>query len=202
MKNKIGLLLLIVFLFQGCIIHSLYPLYTAETIILDENIEGFWAVPSSKKNADCPEGLLFEKAKDKNFYYLTTCEDGVSSQFETHLVKIGKYTYLDMYPERDHPREKGKDNKVGLADFHLIATHSFARVTVNESKLTMESFKTEWLEDLFKQRKIRIKHEVIKDDEILLTASSKDLQKFVLKYEEEEKAYEDEDEYIKKTTKN
>ena len=66
----------------------------------------------------------------------------------------------------------------------------------------MESFKTEWLEDLFKQRKIRIKHEVIKDDEILLTASSKDLQKFVLKYEEEKKAYKDGDEYIKKTTTN
>ena len=65
MKNKIGLLLLIVFLFQGCIIHSLYPLYTAETIILDENIEGFWISPYSKGNAGCPEGLLFEKDKDK-----------------------------------------------------------------------------------------------------------------------------------------
>lgn len=202
MKNKVGLLLLVVFLFQGCIIHSLYPLYTAETIFLDKNIEGFWTSPSSKGDADCPKGLLFEKAQDKNFYYLTTCEDGVSSKLETHLVKIGKYTYLDMYPERDHPREKGKENKVGFSDFHLIATHSFARVTVNEKKLTMESFKTEWLEDLFKQRKIRIKHEVIKDDEILLTASSKDLQKFVLKYEEEKKAYKDGDEYIKKTTTN
>lgn len=199
MKNKIGLLLLIALLFQGCIIHSLYPLYTAETTILDKNIEGFWGYPSSNENADCPQGLLFEKVQDQNFYYLTTCEDGVSSKFETHLVKIGKYTYLDMYPMREHPREKGKENKIGVTDFHLIPTHSFARVTVNENKLVMESFNTKWLEDLFKQRKIRIKHEVIRDDEIVLTASSKDLQKFVLKYEDEKKAYDDGDEYIKKT---
>lgn len=199
MKNKILLLALVMFLFQGCIIHSLYPLYTDDTIITNENIEGFWSVETSNPTEDveCPSGMLFEKVENTDHYYMTICEDGVSSKFETHLVQIGKYTYLDMYPERDHPREKGKENKVGYSDIHLVPTHSFTRIKVSEKNLILESFKAEWLEKLFKQRKIRIKHEIV-EDEILLTASSEDLQKFVKKYADEKEAFEDEEIFLKR----
>ena len=197
MKNKIGLLLLVIFLFQGCIIHSLYPFYTSETIILDKNLEGFWENPDASKNENCPEGLLFEKNEEDDFYHLTICENGLWSKLDVHLVRIGEYTYLDFYPDRSYSREKGKENDIVFTDFHLISTHSISRVTISENNLSIESINMEWLKDLFEQRKIRIKHEKIEEG-IVLTASSKDLQKFIYKYSDEEKAFESADVYEKK----
>ena len=191
MKSKIGLLLLIIFLFQGCIIHSLYPFYTAETIILDENLEGSWSDSGYSKNGECSYQLLSEKDKDDNFYHFTICEDGISSTFDVHLVKIGEYTYFDFYPDRSNI------GKGGITDFYLMPTHSISKVNISENSLSMESINVEWLEDLFKQRKIRIKHEKV-EEEIILTASSKDLQKFILKYADEEKAFEAADVYQRK----
>lgn len=201
--KKIHLILLafILLLFQGCILHSLYPLYTEETIITNDQIEGFWTTDGDKKNDECPEGLLFERHKDQNHYHLTLCEDGVWSRFDVHLVKIGEYTYMDFYIDRDYPREKGKENKYVYADWHLIPTHSFSRIHLSEDQLIIENFDTDWLEKLFKERKIRIKHEMV-NDEVLLTASPEDLQKFVRKYANHEKAFEEGDVYSKKIVKN
>ena len=50
-------------------------------------------------------------------------------------------------------------------------------------------FDIEWLEQLFKQRKIRIKHEVMEEDIIVLTAPTAELQEFVRKYAEAKKRH-------------
>lgn len=200
-KNHLILLTAILFLFQGCIIHSLYPLYTEETIITNDQLEGFWTMEGNKVDNECAEGLLFERHEGQNHYHLTLCEDGVWSRFDIHLVKIGKNTYIDFYPDRDHPREKRKENKYGLSDLHLYPTHSFSRINISENQLIIESFDMDWLEKLFKEKKIRIKHEMV-DDDILLTASSKDLQKFVEKYADNKKAFQEGDVYSKKMVKN
>ncbi len=103
---------------------------------------------------------------------------------ETYIVvpfQINGQTFLDFTPFEVE----------GLSDFvkkHLIGIHTLAKLDKKG-----ESFELRWLseariEELFEQKKIRINHERIGIDrkDILLTASSEELQKFVAKYMDSE----------------
>ena len=99
--------------------------------------------------------------------------------------------YFDFFPL---PLEKPKDedpfnfveidsNEEGL--FFLAPTfpaHTFARVVFNDKGFDLLHFNPDWLEKKFKEKKIRLKHEINQQGTVILTAPSKDLQKFVEKY--------------------
>lgn len=72
-----------------------------------------------------------------------------------------------------------------------------ARIHITSSKqLSIEWLNEEWLAELFEQNKIRIQHEVVYDGEVkddnkmyILTASTDELQKFILKYGSDPNAF-------------
>lgn len=166
LRNWIGLALII--LVQSCI-PSLHPLYTEDTLVFETALLGKWS--------DDEDTYVFEKLKDKT-YLFTYLQGPEQQQYEVHMVKLGADHYLDFYSYR-------KEGLFPDADAVLaptIRTHSFAKVKWDDNTLQISHFsELEWLEDLFDQRKIRIKHERI-DDEIVLTAGPRELQKFFLKY--------------------
>ncbi len=168
MKLRNWIWLALALMVQSCI-PSLHPLYTKDTIVFENSLLGTWT--------DNEDTYVFEKWKDNG--YLFTYMDGPDQeQYEVHLVKLGSEYYLDFYSHRKEGLFPGDD--AALAP--LIRTHSFAKVKWDRKKLEISHFaELEWLEDLFDQRKIRIKHERI-DDEIVLTAGPRELQKFFLKY--------------------
>jgi len=66
--------------------------------------------------------------------------------------------------------------------------NTFAKVIIEDDQIGLSMFNGDFLEKLLKQNRIRIKHEKV-EDSYVLTASSKELQKFVLKYAEDEDAF-------------
>jgi hypothetical protein len=80
-------------------------------------------------------------------------------------------------------------------DLHLAPMHSIAVVeSISENEVKIKWFDETWLEKMFSANKIRIRHEKVMDLDLkpdedegmyLLTASTDELQKFIIKYRDE-----------------
>jgi hypothetical protein len=174
--------------FSGCVVYSFYPLYTEKDLFpntlllgkwLDEdgtewNFEYAYKGKRVPENMDSTSYILTQKYKDE--------EMDDSSEFSVHVIKLGRNYFLDFYME-DY-----MNDDLLLKNFHIIPVHTFAKLTVKENKLEIHWFDQEWLEDLLKKNRIRIHHEN-NGDFILLTAKPAELQKFVLKYADDEEAF-------------
>jgi hypothetical protein len=74
--------------------------------------------------------------------------------------------------------------------------NTFSKINVTNEDLSIEFFKSSWIKEQIQNNRIRIKHEAVNDaifesTEILITASTRELQQFVEKYGTEEKAFDD-----------
>jgi len=197
-------------LISSCSVISFYPLYTDDVLIRDDRIIGKWLTTEEKGfppfNTDIDIDTLvweisindkkmvkksntpFDKGnrQETNQYayslflhYNSSPED--KTEFQLHLVELNGKTYIDFYP-----KEWRIDNTI-LA-FHIMGVHTFAKVDIHEDNISIDWLDSEWFEQKLKENKIRIKHEK-NSDNILLTAQPKDLQKFVIKYSDDENAF-------------
>lgn len=200
-------------LISSCAVISFYPLYTDDVLIKDDRIIGKWStieehgIHSSevdtliweitfnnkkwvkKHNTPYDRGSHQEVnqfAYSLFIHYKSMPEKKV--EFQLHLVELDEKTYIDFYPE-----EWSVDNTI-LA-FHLMGVHTFAKVDINDKYINIDWFDSDWFEQKLKENKIRIKHEKNSAD-ILLTAQPKDLQKFVIKYSDDENAFNDDNKFV------
>jgi len=196
MKIKsIYLIGLLIFLVSSCVVISFYPIYTEDTLILDNRIIGKWeskhddsiweiCLPDTLKSGKYEE--VNENQANKYTYLLKTylsAEPDKWAEFWLHLVKIGNNIYADFYPV-------DWNIEMEFLMFHKLSVHSFAKVKIGE-EIDFKWFDPDWLEKLFDQNKIHIRHEESNTGNILLTAKSEELQKFLLKYGDEPEPYED-----------
>ncbi len=189
MKTRNYLFILLVSLFfSGCIVYSFYPLYTEKDLFANEILTGSWVDNDSTewkfehpyKGKELPENMdstsYILHLKDKN---------NKESKFSVHIIKLGGHYFLDFYLE-----DFLESDELDLASFHIVPVHTFAKFTFTKNKIHINWYDQNWLEKLIKENKIRIRHEY-NGDYILLTASSKELQKFVTKYVNSEEAFKD-----------
>ena len=212
MKAKRSLLfttIAILMLISSCAVISFYPIYTDDVLTKDDRIIGKWSTieefglqPNEKdtlvweisfkdKKWVTTHNSPFDKKKvqETNRYSYTLSLHYHSSpeekaEFQLHLVKLGDKTYVDFYPV-----EWDIDNTI--LSFHLMGVHTFAKAEINEDFININWFDSEWFEQKMEENRIRIKHEKNKNN-ILLTAKPKDLQKFVIKYSDNDQAFDNE----------
>jgi len=188
MKTKIKLVTIIsifFFLIQSCI-PSLHPLYTSKDLIFDQNLIGEWTDSDSivwnfEKFVPSNNPLSRKSDLSKKSFYKLTVNDGKPAVFHVHLLKLEKYFYLDFYI-------KGYKIENDMADLHLFPVHTFAKVNIKDDIVKLEQFDIDFIKTLIKEKKIKIKHEVSYDN-LILTAGTKELQKFVTKYAENKDLY-------------
>jgi hypothetical protein len=70
----------------------------------------------------------------------------------------------------------------------MLPVHIFARVEFVDEGVEISFFDRDWLEELLEQNRIRIAHEKT-PEYFVLTASTDELQKFVIKYSDVEEAF-------------
>ena len=158
----------------GCFVLSVHPLYFEKDLVFESGLVGTWGEKEHEK--DLSELWIFKKSGDKSYQLIIKDQDE-EGFFEAHLLKLGDYLFLDLYPEE--PEESSEFYKM-----HVIPAHSFILVSLEGHVLQLGFFDLDWLEENIEQNKIIIKHER-RDDTIVLTASTEELQEFVLKYVEE-----------------
>jgi hypothetical protein len=70
----------------------------------------------------------------------------------------------------------------------MMPVHTFWRISIKKDELRMEMLNPEWLKKMVDQKKINMGY-VQKDDTIILTAPTEELQKFLLKYDKEAEVF-------------
>lgn len=155
-------------------IPSVNPFYTARDVVFDPRLLGTW---QEKNKTDNPEVWKFESATNK-MYQLTVTEKGdKQGRFDAHLFKLKQVFFLDLIPsDCDYAT-----NQADLVAASMFPGHLLVRVSQLEPDLKLAFFDFDWLQKyLEKNPKALACHQ--EGDRVVLTAGTRDLQKFVLKH--------------------
>ena len=171
----------------GCL-RSLHPLYTEKDLVFDEKLLGTWIEKEGKAT------WTFEKGGEKRYELVYYQRDyrregkpekvvsGDTARFSAHLVKLDRYYFLDIVP--------GKLNvKNDLLMTHLVAAHTFSRVWLGADTLRMAMFDQDWVKKMIDSKKLKIQHERLDEEQVILTAPTKAIQKLVVTYAENKAAF-------------
>ena len=171
MKTKIKIIAfyLLAVVLGGCVQPSLHPLFTEDEAFFDPNLSGVW------KAADSNETWHFSRFEDKDCYKLVvTQKDGKKGTFLAGLGELQNNLFLDVLPLESG--EKGID----LYQQHLLGAHSFMKVSQMRPTLKITIVESGKVDKIIKADPNIVKHETV-DDRFILTAETKELQRFVIK---------------------
>jgi hypothetical protein len=149
---------------------SLHPLCTVEEAVFDPALVGRWG------DIDDDNGGWIFRQLEGNLYSVTLKENSADSllPLEGRLVHLGKYTFMDVMAREDD-----------IENFLAIPAHAFLRLDLQGDSLGIA-----YLDDSYLSANCNlIRHEVM-DDNIILTASPRELQAFVLQCAEDVEAFE------------
>ncbi len=180
--KKIIILLVIAAILTSCV-RSLYPLTENEKeMIFKKELLGNWKdengvqylIDTSKGNNGKVYSIIEITERKNNILSGDTSYFPDSSYFEGMLVNIKGNYVMDCTPAIEQLQAKKLGESAGNS---LLPTHFFIKVfNIKQNSIDISALDPEKLSMLLKQKKITIRHEVIKKDEILLTEKSKMLQ--------------------------
>ncbi len=169
MKTKKSIFYCVALLIAGCL-PSLHPLYSDKTLIFKEELIGKWMQDDSSL-------WQFTRAGEKE-YELRICDgEKQLGRFSTHLIKIQGMMFLDLYPDSEPLEDLDDFYKV-----HILPVHTFMKVDQINPNLRLRMIDYDKVEKMIESDPNIIKHEVINDDRIVLTASTEELQNFVVEH--------------------
>ncbi len=196
-RAKKALFYLLAALLGGCVpVMSLHPLYTEKDVVFEERLLGRWV-----DDPNSPETTWeFNRIEEpKNAYNLVfSDEEGKKGSFVAHLVRLQNRLFLDVYPS-EPPWEIEDPNKVELPfnSFFLIPAHTFIKIDFNGPQLKMWLTNDEEMKKLLKEEPNAVKHTFV-EDKLILTAPTKELQNFVLKYADDKRIFKSEIALVRK----
>lgn len=182
---------------SGCL-RTLYPIFHPDEVVFNDRLLGYWQCTDKNKTTSyldfsrIPAGRMQElspaiRAVSGKGYFVSRISGlkQVTDQYFVFLVKIGTNWYLDFYPA-EMPAEKIVNP---FYKDHQVKLHSNYRCDVKDpNHFEIRLFEKSFLDKLIADNKINIRHERI-GDKNLVTASTEDLQKFILKYGDNPDAY-------------
>jgi hypothetical protein len=217
MKTKKLLFYLLAGILGGCLpVMSLHPLFTEKDLAFDEKLLGTWADANETvwqfSDANKPE---------KAYKLIFTDKEGKKGLFVAHLVKLKDKLFLDVHLgespvdaveklESEVLGEVKDPNKVDFWVYNtlfLVPAHTFIRVNSVEPQLKMLLTDDEKMKEFLKADPNAVKHEFLElswsndGPGLILTASTKELQAFVLKYADDSRVFPEEIILNRKKTK-
>ena len=186
MKTKKLLFYLLAALLVGCIpVMSLYPIYTEKEVVFEEKLLGIWVQQDSNNVWEFKHPDESEKVYELNLY-----ENEVKKGVLTaRLAKLDERLLLDVHPTK-FPSEQEDVEKIKLPynAFFFTPGHTFAIIDSIEPQLKIRWSIDDELEKLLKEEPNAVKHELV-EGRVILTASTKQLQSFVLKYADDKRVF-------------
>jgi hypothetical protein len=162
-------------LLSGCI-PSLNPFYTEKDVVFDSHLVGEW---QGQENPDDKEMQTwkFEDAGNQAYKLSITEKDGKEGSFEAHLFQVKGERFLDLLPASC----EFADKQAGLVNVAMFRGHLLARVPQLGAKLQLAFMDYDWFGNYLKENPKALAHHK-EGDSIVLTASPRELQEFVLKH--------------------
>ncbi len=194
-------MLLVTFIFSGCLT-TLYPIFTENDIVFKPALLGKWKTKTKdstdnyiaitalgiENNTSLPGNI--SSIKNKGYLITALNKDGsAKTKFIAFLATIGDRLYFDYYPvETDDGKKIDAFYRQNTVKMHTpYKVDLFANGGFQLSQL-----KADYLTNLIKEKKIRIKHETDVDNGEVstITASTAELQQYIIKYGNDPAAYE------------
>lgn len=212
MRTKKFLFYLLAGLLGSCVpVMSLHSLFTEENIVFNEKLLGTWVDdPNSPKGtwefkrvADSAQKdweLPPPKKPEKAYNLLLSNEEGAKGSFFAHLVRLEGRLFLDVFPSQLPCAELDPKQDWVFNTAFLIPGHSFAVIDSIEPQLKIRWTNEDEMEKFLKEQPNALKHELV-EDKIVLTASTDQLQKFVLKYADDKRIFPAEAVLVRKKAK-
>ena len=216
-KNLFLIIALTVLVLLSSCITSLHRLTTYTTVTSEPKITGNWqyrelqvkieSLPTSVfyktiMTADTSKLLgkkpIFDSPEDSLLYTRSYVVGFIKNDYQFYmicsLVRLGNVLYADLEPVEvtSLKSEAGKDkDEDGLfSGGSYITSHSIAKLLISGNEIQFRFLDGGFINDQLNSGRLAIKYE--KDDLFetdLITASSKDLQHFLVKYGKEERLY-------------
>jgi hypothetical protein len=174
---KVLLVVGIAVILAGCPTPSVQPLFTEQNLVFDPGLVGTWTDDEGK------DTWVVKRSGEKS-YDLSVTEDGEPYSLKLHLLQLGVYRFLDLSP---------KEKLSSKIEGYWLPLHYFYRIRRDGDTVQVVGLEEDYLKPLIAAKKTRIAQMV--DDAVLLTGSTKELQDYVLKHAEEQKAFTDPAEY-------
>ena len=201
----LGFAFLLIFL-SSCL-NTLHPIFTEKDLAYDPKLIGSWITENqgtrgrviisnlaTENSVELPGNVSV--IKQKGYFISYRHEDGeITDQYIAFLARIGKHLYFDYYPA-----DKKEDRKIDeFFGAHFVKMHTSYRVDISkDGSFELTQLDEGYVRKLIDEKKIRISHETGADDNTLITASTKELQQYLLKYGDEPSAYRSEKTVFKK----
>ena len=193
----------VVLCLAGCLT-TLHPIFTTTDLLIDPRLFGSWEKTKDKTKVIYRQPNAYEvnnlspalKAQAGKIYMLDEKDEQGKrrSTYYAFMINLGKYYYMDYYPASEKERQSA-DNFFAA---HYIPMHSIYRIEFKSANsFNIRRLDGGYLEKLIKNKQIRIKHEVMEDGGILITAPTEELQAYLIKYSDIPEAYNDDDNYTK-----
>jgi hypothetical protein len=165
---------------SGCV-PSLHGLYAENDVVFEPALLGDW----TEDKAESESVLTFTRGEGRE-YKLVWLERKDKSSFVAHLVKVGDKLFLDL----------ASDPAVDCPTLS-VPVHMFILVSQTAPKLQMRDFDEDWLKAFLTKNPGALKHEVV-DKDIIVTASTKQLQSFLLRHVNTKAAFSQPVQYVRK----
>ena len=179
MNRTFAIFIFSAFFLSGCIITSFNPFYTKSDLIVNETLYGNWIGQKSI--------LTIEKLGESSYQInYKDCEDPINApndyssctmaDFTGNLMKLEDNFYLNL-----SPRSYVNSDNLFLG-FHIKAAHSLAKINIEKTYLEIRLISYAWMTSHLEKNKNALDHIKI-DNVITLTASTSELQEFILKHQ-------------------
>lgn len=179
----------------GCLT-TLHPIFTARDLMIDSRLFGNWEKAKDKAKVTYRQPDAWEmnnlsaelQSRAGKIYMLDEKDErgNIKTTYYAFMIKLGKYYYMDYYPASEKER-RSADNFFAA---HYIPMHSIYRIEFKDNNsFNVQRLDGGYLEKLIKNKQIRIKHEVMEDGGILITAPTEELQQYLIKYSDVPEAY-------------
>lgn len=156
----------------GCVVTSIYPYYTDKDLVFDPALVGDW-VEAGATNASA-EHATFERAGEKG-YSVTTFTTTETNSSDAHLFRLKQQLFLDVCTTN--------------RSLDYVPVHQVSKVTRTGPTMETANLNYDWLTKLLEKNPREIRHMVLrqkpadeKGGRIVLTADTKELQRFILKH--------------------
>ncbi|MGB8192836.1 MAG: hypothetical protein WCF67_12990 [Chitinophagaceae bacterium] len=176
---------------------TVHPIFTEKDLVFDPKLIGKWRYESKSfngfveitqtKQQDFTDYPTLGKLAGKTYMlrYKNT-EGGIDAAYYGFMVKLGNKYYIDQYPA-ETPATMNYDPfyKGHYLKMHTCYLLSFKK----DNSFELKQFDETYLKKLINDKKIRVRHETREDGSLIVTASTEELQQYIMKYSDVPEAY-------------
>ena len=152
-------------LLSGCSL-SLHPLYTSKDVVFEAALLGEW----TDKTQDV---WSVTQAGQDHYRVVYTDSDHKRGEFVAHLVRVQGATFLDLFPAET------QFSQSDLYASHFLPVHSVYKVVGTHPMPQLAELSEDWLRAYLARHPAALRHETV-NNWIYLTASPREIQRFLI----------------------